>query len=185
MVLETNWKERMQMTEAPKELVEPTKQVVKVAMERVREGKLILSWLDLLPFGLVRKSTEGRQKVNLVNGETLRLYQVTDSHVETRRTLLGRQVESVTPLDGGLFVYGVQLDRQAEPVAKLTTIQIPRAPGEVTQDAIFNLRGIEPNDMATLAEELKSARAVGPNRYWQAMGKLREKELAQATAERG
>lgn len=139
----------MQTTEAAKEIVEPFKRVVSIAMRRVREGET-----DNLK----------RQRVALSHNASKRIYLVSDVFVE-KGGLLGRTVSSTGTLDCGLFVAGIQLDQSGLPLSALVSIQIPRSVALTTQENLFLQRGSNPEDVDRLAEELASAQKVKQDIY--------------------
>ncbi|MBI2028719.1 MAG: hypothetical protein HYT07_03880 [Candidatus Levybacteria bacterium] len=126
--------------QALKELVDPTKRVVKIAMEKVREGKVD----DL-----------GRQSVILKSKDTHKLFEIIDTHVNQK----SGDVISVGLLNMGLFVYEF-LRGENESLTNGIGIQIPRSVDYVNLLSISFLRGLDSTQIDLLAEELSSATVV-------------------------
>jgi hypothetical protein len=121
---------------APEGLVEPTKEVVKAAMERIRLGTI-----DEL----------NRQSIELKYEQ--KLFHLSDSYVE--RTDNG--IVSMGDLDSGLFIYESKINKKGVPVRTGFNIQTPRSEDMVTRNNIFHLRSIKPEKMGELATELRNS----------------------------
>ena len=150
MIDRENMAKRVYLKEASMQLVEPFQQVVKIAMQRVREGEI---------------DKNGIQKVALFHEASRRLYEVSDVEVKKEGFLFGRRVVSVEPLHNGLFIYGFQFTRDGKQVDPLEGIQLPRSVDLTTQQNLFGERDCRPEDARRLARELQEAKKVTLDEY--------------------
>lgn len=134
-------------------MVEPTRQVVKVAIARVRAGDV-----DSLE----------RQKIGLMHEYGVKLYEVTDIQVEQTN----KGVISKGNLDVGLFILEINLNEFGEPVDRGLHIQTPRSEKKVNTRSIYTLRQIPPETMSRLASELIKAKIIPLTKYQEASSKL-------------
>lgn len=141
---------RMSMSEAPQALVEPTRRVVEIALEKLNEHGTVDN-LD-------------RQHAVLKNTKTNTIYLLSRVGIEVTRNSKGVVIEIETPLgqDGnGLFVEGLQLMMTSRILKGIDAFQTPQNPNFVTKENIFILRGILPESMSGLADNLKEAEPAG------------------------
>jgi hypothetical protein len=121
--------------EVPASIVEPYKEVVRTAMQRLDEARV---------------NEFGRREVALFDAQTNRLYHVSDIGM----------FDNIPILKTGLFIDGLQLDEKGKPIRKFTGIQIPRSPEYVNRQTLFIVRGSKKEDVERLAAELNSATRV-------------------------
>ncbi len=126
--------------EASLELIEPTRKVVQIALKKVREGTI---------------SNSGKQTIILKNNTARKLYKVTDVNV----IRISNKFESKGSLEGGLFINEFAVNEDGS-VNRGLEIQIPRSVDCVNPQSIFLLRGLSPNYMNQLANELLSTTKV-------------------------
>ena len=121
--------------EASGELVEPFRSVVRIAMQRVREGTI-----DRL----------NRQTVTLWDHKNSREYVITDSSVDE----LGGVVISTRFLDVGLFIEAVRLKIAKNQDKWIFSIQLPRNPDLVDKVSLESLGGCNSKEVNKLADVL-------------------------------
>ena len=121
--------------EASGELVEPFRSVVRIAMQRVREGTI-----DRL----------NRQTVTLWDHKNSREYVITDSSVDE----LGGVVISTRFLDVGLFIEAVRLKIAKNQDKWIFSIQLPRNPDLVDKVSLESLGGFNSKEVNKLADVL-------------------------------
>jgi hypothetical protein len=133
---------RSRIPEAPVELVEPTKNVVREAMRLVRKGSI---------------DSVDRQSVVVQDPQTQIHLTLMDVGVKDQD---GTTV-STGSLRGGLFIYQAEVDENGEVVQNAGDgIQAPRSEDEVSQESIYLLRGIYPDAMQEVAEMLRRSKVV-------------------------
>ncbi|OGH13606.1 MAG: hypothetical protein A2687_05590 [Candidatus Levybacteria bacterium RIFCSPHIGHO2_01_FULL_38_26] len=136
---------RFELDLAPEALIEPVEKLIKVGMERVRQGRTRLR----------RYANEREQPVTLFHEETNRIYQITDMWVEKK----GKEVKSLGFLDGGLIISGFQQDFGLRSSMRLNEIEIPRDADSVDNwsQELFSLRAINPVALELLIKELQES----------------------------
>ena len=144
---------RKNPSETLEALIEPVQQVVKIAINKVREGEV---------------DEVSKQKVALENVEAGKLYQIIDLRV--KKTSEG--VISIGDLSGGLFIREIILDENEKPVNEGLSIQAPRSEAAVNTRSIYLLRNLAPEAMDKLAKELEEAEVVSASRYQEAYDDL-------------
>lgn len=123
------------------ELEEATKELIKAAMGRVREGVI---------------SNTHTQDVTLEFED--RLYHITDIKVEA----INGKVESVmnSGIDNGLRINGWQLDGEGNKAWQIRGLKLPRDPVSVTDKNLHCVKGRNPEKIAILTWELSKAKNI-------------------------
>ena len=123
-------------------LAEQTRNLIKVAIGRVREGVIgsVCTQDVMLEF-------------------ESRLYYITDIKV----VVINGKVESVINpgIDNGLRINGWQLDGEGNKAWKIRGLKLPRDPTVVTNKNLHWVKGRNPEKIATLAWELSVAKNIG------------------------
>lgn len=146
-----DWETRCGMHKASKELIEPTKEVVKVALEKLEK----FGRLDPLPSD---KPAFGQYL--FLGGPNNEFYEIHRVKLDT--SMVGGRVKiQIKDKSGGLYIKGIQLNSNGNVVRATSGILIPQDPDEVTQENIYLLRGISPSSMVQLAEGLKASTPMG------------------------
>ena len=157
MLPESVEKNSSAIIEASVELIMPLKRIVEVAMRRVKEGT---AYLDL-----------DMQRVYLSSKSGNRSYEIINLGIDLDED--SKEVILRDSLDVGLFIDGIQLNEKGKTVNSLIEIQLPRSVDLVTQDNLYNLRGLNPTDAERLAQELNSASVISIDKYIAAFKKRR------------
>lgn len=128
------------------ELLKSAEVVVEIAMEKLKKG-------------YIRRT---QRRIALLYKEGMRIYELADAQVALHNN---GQFYSIGNMGEGLFISGIQLDKEGYQLSRLKDIELPRDTLEVTPGNLTKLKSINPRGIARLATELIMAREFDDRKY--------------------
>ncbi len=144
------------------ELGKALQELVQVALLRVREGEVNFlqypAWRSLVK---AEKPTNGAQSIGLKDQVDRRIFMIVDQDIVQDSEGV---IKSIGNLFGGLYIYGVELDMEGNPLRHIAGLQLPRNKKEPTSTWPYLLRESS-REIVKLTEEIRRASVVSTQEY--------------------